>query len=164
MATTLEHEQAYAANSVAVMAMMQDPDFIRLKCDRTGSLETSVEVTVGEDGSSVLLSTRVLPAKVPAAAKSFVGETLTITERQEWTPLSPDGTATASVSVDFGAPMSFTATMSMRAGSSGTVVRTHGSFKASIPFLGGKIEAVAAEQTIRYLDVEEAVGNEWLAG
>lgn len=163
MATSFEHTQTFASDPATVMAMLRDPDYIRLKCDRTGSLSTTVDVVDGPDGGVVLTSTRVLPAKVPSAAKAFVGETLTVTEVQTWGPLAEDGSATATGSVDFGAPMAFSATITLTASGTSTVVHTAGSFKASVPFVGGQIERGAAEQTAKYLTVEEQVGNAWLS-
>lgn len=163
MATPFTHEQAYDRDPATVMAMLQDVDFIRAKCERTGSLETTATVTPTDDGGCTIVSTRVLPAEVPAAAKAFVGETLTITETQVWTAPGPDGSRSAQVSVDFGAPMAFSSTMTLEPSGTGTRVHTQGSFKASVPFVGGKIESSAAEQTARYLDKEQLVGNEWLA-
>lgn len=163
MATSFDHTQSFPGDPATVMAMMRDPDYIHRKCERTGSMETTVEVQDGPGGGVILTSTRVLPAKVPAAAKAFVGETLTVTEVQTWTPLAADGTASATGQVDFGAPLTFTAQLSLSAGGAGTVVRTQGSFKASVPFVGGQIERGAAEQTEKYLSVEEQVGNEWLS-
>lgn len=164
MATSFTHEQAYAADPATVMAMLQDVDFIRAKCERTGSLETTATVTPGPDGACTIVSTRVLPAEVPAAARAFVGETLTVTETQVWSAPAADGSRSAQVAVDFGAPMTFSSTMTLAPAEGGTRVRTEGSFKASVPFVGGKIESSAAEQTARYLVKEEQVGNEWLAG
>jgi hypothetical protein len=37
VATKLEFEQNYPAGPEAVMAMLKDPEFIRLKCDRTAA-------------------------------------------------------------------------------------------------------------------------------
>jgi hypothetical protein len=163
MATSFEHTQEFAGDPATVMAMMRDPDYIRLKCERTGSLSTTVDVQDGSDGGVVLTSTRVLPAKVPSAAKAFVGETLTVTEVQTWGPLADDGTATATGSVDFGAPLAFEATITLASSGASTTIRTTGSFKASVPFVGGQIERGAAEQTEKYLTIEEQVGNEWLS-
>ena len=38
-------------------------------------------------------------------------------------------------------------------------ITTTGKFTASVPFIGGKIEKVAAEQTSRYLNAEEKVAR-----
>lgn len=60
--------------------------------------------------------------------------------------------------------MSFIGTLELSPGAqTNTTITTRGKFTASVPFIGGKIEKVAAEQTQRYLVAEERVGNEWLA-
>ncbi|MDP1878791.1 MAG: DUF2505 domain-containing protein [Actinomycetota bacterium] len=164
MATSFQHEQTFHADPAAVMAMLRDPDYIRTKCDRTGSMDTTVSVEDGPDGGCVITSVRVLPAKLPSAVKKFVGDTITVTERQEWAAPGPDGAASAAGTVEFSAPMAFTATITLEADGPATRVRTEGSFKASVPFVGGSIEGTAADLTRKYLEVEQAVGNEWLAG
>lgn len=145
------------------MAMLKDPEYIRTKCDRTGSLRTEVDVSDAADGGVTLTIVRVLPADVPAVAKKFVGDTITVTETQVWTPLSADGLASAAGTVDFSAPLSLKAAVTLSAAGTGTVVRTSGSIKASVPFVGGTIESSAADLMAKYLNVEQTVGNEWLA-
>jgi hypothetical protein len=163
VATKLEFEQNYAGDPAAVMAMLKDPEFVRLKCDKTGSRETTAATEDSADGGCIITSTRVLPSKVPAAAAAFVGETLNVTEVQTWTAPDADGSASADVSVDFGAPITFTSHMTLAASPTGTIVLTKGEFKAGVPFIGGMIENGAHEQTSKYLAVEETLGNEWLA-
>ncbi len=163
VATKFEHDQQFNGDPTAVMAMLKDPDYVNLKCDRTGSLETKVDIVATPDGGAVLTCSRVLPANVPSAAKKFVGDTITVTETQTWTPQASDGTASASGVVEFSAPLSFTAAVSLSASGTGTLVRTTGSFKAGIPFIGGTIEGIAVDMTAKYLNVEQTVGNEWLA-
>lgn len=163
MATKFEHDQQFDGAPAAVMAMLKDPDYVNLKCDRTGSLKTTVDIAPTADGGVVLTCSRVLPANVPSAAKKFVGDTITVTETQTWTPQAADGSASATGVVEFSAPLSFSAEVSLSANGTGTLVRTTGSFKARIPFIGGTIEGIAVDMTTKYLNVEETVGNEWLA-
>lgn len=163
MATRLTHEQMFAGDPATVMAMFRDPAYVELKCQRTGSRETTVVVVETLDGGCVITSTRVLPARVPAVAAPFVGETLTVTEIQTWGMLDADGMALATATVDFGAPMTFSGRITLSPSANGSLVITEGQFKASVPFVGGKIEQGGVEQTRRYLDVEEGVGNEWLS-
>jgi len=163
VATKFTHAQQFNGSPDVVMAMLRDPDYVTEKCDRTGSLETTASIEETDDGGCVITSVRVLPAKVPSAAKKFVGETITVTETQRWTPLAADGSASAEATVEFSAPMSFAATITLAGSDGGSVITTSGAFKASVPFIGGSIEGSAAELTTKYLDVEESVGNEWLA-
>jgi hypothetical protein len=146
VATKFHYEQSYDADPSTVWAMLSDPAFIT------------------DDGGCTLTSTRVLPANLPAVAKPFVGDTLTVKETQVWTAPAPDGSRTATTSVEFSAPMSFIADMTLTPSGTGSVVTTHGDFTASVPFVGGKIEGVAVHETTRYLEKEQLVGREWLAG
>jgi hypothetical protein len=51
--------------------------------------------------------------------------------------------------------------LSLTPATDGSSVQTQGTFKASVPFVGGTIESVAAEQTEKYLKAEERVAAEW---
>ena len=162
MATSLSCEQAFAADPTTVMAMLRDPAYVREKGERTGSFDISVDVTATDDGGVVITSTRSMPAEVPSYAAPFVGDTITITEVQTWGPPAADGTATADVTVDFNSPLAYRGTITLSSAGDGSVARNEGSFKASVPFVGGKVEKVAAEMTEKYLAKEATVGAEWL--
>lgn len=162
MATSFAYVQHFTAPPARVLAMLQDQAYVELRCERTGSLKTTAGVTGEPGGDCTVSSTRILPADVPAAAKSFVGDTLKVNETQVWSALAEDGSASAVLSVDFGGPLTFTGSVTLAADGDSTRVQTQGEFKASIPFIGGKIEKIAAEQTERYLRTEESVGAEWL--
>lgn len=164
MATKLDFEQTFAADPTTVMTMLRDPEYVTLKGERTGSFDISVEVTEAPDGGVVITSTRSMPAEVPSYATPFVGDTLTITETQRWSAPAADGSAVADVTVEFAAPLAYRGTIALSGGADGTVARNLGEFKASVPFVGGKVEKVAAEMTEKYLAKEAAVGGEWLAG
>lgn len=161
MAKKFTHTQSFGSDPVSVFTMLRNPEYVQAKCAATGSLETTVDVSESADGSVTITSTRVLPADVPAAAKKFVGETISATETQEWSPAAVDGSRTATVGVDFSGPLSFSGRLALRPFGDGSEVVTEGSFKASVPFVGGTIESVAAEQTARYLGAEERVAAEW---
>jgi hypothetical protein len=167
MPTQFDFAQSFTGSPLTVFAMLSQEDFILAKCSATGSLsaEASVAQVPIDGGETVtLISTRVLPADLPGPARSLVGDTITVTETQIWTPPAPDGSRTATITVDFSAPMTFSGTLHLSPGGQATTtITTRGKFTASVPFIGGKIEKVAAEQTQRYLVAEERVGNEWLA-
>jgi hypothetical protein len=164
VATKLVYEQNFAGEPAVVMAMFRDPAYVQEKGERTGSHGVTVEVVDTDDGGVAITSMRTMPSNVPSFAAPFVGETLTVTEVQTWGPPADDGSATAAVTVAFSAPISYHGSIVLTAGASGSIARTEGEFKAGVPFVGGKIEKVASEQTERYLVKEETVGAEWLAG
>lgn len=142
--------------------LLANEEFILAKCAATGSLSATASVTPGQDGSMTLVSTRVLPADLPGPARSLVGDTITVTETQIWTPPGPDGSRSAQVKVEFSGPMKFEGGLQMIPAADATNISTTGKFTASVPLIGGKIEKVAAEQTARYLNAEERVARERL--
>ena len=164
MATTLDFSQTYDAQPSTVRAMITDAEFINLRATKTGSTTVDSEVINEPGGGTTVVVTRTMPANVPSYAKSFVGETLTITERQEWAVPAADGTGTAVATAALSAPLAFTGSMSITTDGSVTTVRTFGEYKASVPFVGGKVEEMAKEQTVRYLTKEQEIGRDWLNG
>ena len=164
MATTLDFSQTYDAQPSTVRAMITDAEFINLRATKTGSTPVDSEVINEPGGGTTVVVTRTMPANVPSYAKSFVGETLTITERQEWALPAADGTGTAVATAELSAPLAFTGSMSITTDGSVTTVRTFGEYRASVPFVGGKVEEMAKEQTVRYLTTEQEIGRDWLNG
>lgn len=162
MATTLEYDQQLPADAPRVLALLQDPEFVRAKAERTGAFDISVDVTSHPDGRVSITSTRSMPAEVPSYAAAFVGEHLTVTETQVWAAPEPSGNCTAQVTVDFHAPLSYVGTIDLTGSDGTTTLRNRGTFSASVPFVGGKVERVAAEMTQKYLAKETAVATERL--
>lgn len=163
MATQINDVQRYRASPADVFAMLCDPAFIERKGEASGSIEVSADVE-SEGDSVVLVSRRVLPAKLPSFAKSLVGETITLIETQKWGPASQDGSRAAKFHVDFGKnPISFNGEITLSEDGADTTLTTTGVIKASVPLFSGKIEAVALDWTRRYLRKELSVGTEWLA-
>ena len=161
MSTSFQFDQTFPGTPGAVLAMLQDGDYVRQRCDRTGSQDTTVDITGTPGQDCVVKSVRVLPT--PASAKAFVGDTITVTETQTWSAPQADGSASATTIVEFGGPMVFNGTLTLTGAGDSTTVGTSGDFKASIPFMGGKMEKAALEQTERYLKAEEGIGQEWLS-
>ena len=163
MPTELSYDQTFTADPATVLAMLQDAAYVQEKGERTGSRDITVDVSAAPGGGTVMTCTRSMPAEVPSYAAPFVGDTITITEVHTWGPPAADGSAFADVTVEFNSPISYRGTIALSGGPAGTVVSNSGSFKANVPFVGGKVERVAADQTERYLTKEVTVGNEWLA-
>lgn len=160
MATSFTLDQEFSADPATVMTMLRDPDYVRTKAERTGGHDVTVEVTDTADGGVTISSTRTMPAEVPSYAKSFVGDSLTITEVQVWGPLAADGTAAAAVTVDFHAPISYKGSITMAATAGGTRLTNAGEFKASVPFVGGKVERLCADQIDASITREAVVAAE----
>jgi hypothetical protein len=162
MGTTIHVTQSFAAPALAVRAMMTDPDYIRVRAEQTGATDVSVAVSSRTDGCIVVSVDRTLPAQVPSFAAALVGDSLTVSEEQTWQPLSADR-CTADLKARFSGPLSFTGSMQVIGAGDRTTVTTVGELKASVPFIGGRIEGLAKEQIERYLAAEEQVAADWLA-
>lgn len=162
MSTEFLFTQDLPSDPDSIFNLLKREDFILAKCEATGSMSTTASVDVSDESVTVISNTRQLPADLPAPAKSLVGDTITVTETQKWSPAQPDGSRQATVSVEFSGPMKFEGNLRLAPCDSGSTITTTGKFTASVPFIGGKIEKVAAEQTERYLAAEERIARQWL--
>lgn len=164
MAKEVNVVQSFPADVSKTFAWLSNPDAITRVCNATGSLDSTVDVVPESLTGSVRITTvRVLPADVPAAARSLVGETITVTESQVWSPAQPDGSRTARVEVSFTGPLGFAGELTLRPTSSGCELVTRGRMKASVPLIGSTIESVAVEGSEKYLRVQERLGLEELS-
>jgi len=97
-----------------VFAILAQEEFILAKCAATGSLSAQARVSqAGLNEGQTLTSIRVLPADLPAPARSLVGDTIKVTETQVWSAPEPNGSRTATVSVEFSGPMGFVGTLEL---------------------------------------------------
>jgi hypothetical protein len=159
MSTRFTVTQEYASPSDAVLAMLTDENYARIRAERTGAVEVSVRRDVVGDVVTMVIE-RSLPAQVPGFAKSLVGDVISVTEEQVWSPAG-----SARFTATFSAPMSASGTITVESsGPQSTVVRTIGEVRASVPLIGGKLEGLAREQLERYLNAEIAIATAWLAG
>ncbi len=163
MSKKISGELHFEADPATVYAMISDQAYVQAKNERTGGQNVEAAVTDnGADGATIVVS-RDLPAEIPSFAKKFVGEKISTTQTDSWGPADDDGNYAAKFHVDFGkAPIVIDGTMSITADGSGAVLRVAADVKASVPFVGGKLEGVAAEQFDRAVRNEQPIGAEWL--
>lgn len=164
MATKLDMTQTFPADIAVVRALQADPAYITFRGERTGATSVTADVVTQPDGGLLITIVRVLPADVPSYAKSMIGDSITVTEHYAWSAPAADGSATGTLTAEFSAPISCTAALTMRPDGANTLLTTVGEYKASIPFVGGKVEDLAKQQTVRYLEKEQSLAVKWLAG
>ncbi|MBU6278147.1 MAG: DUF2505 family protein [Actinomycetales bacterium] len=155
-------EFSWVAAPENVYDIFTDESFQRQLAASTGSLEVQVRVNQSPSGRIVQTS-RVLPAQVPSFARPLVGETVRVEEEQRWQALENQRT-TADLRITFSGPLVGQGTFELRPGSEpGTTQgRFALTFKANVPFVAGKVEALIAEQIEQYLQVQAALVTEWL--
>jgi hypothetical protein len=154
----------YAATPHEVFAMLADEAFQTRKCEATGALNHTVSISAQGD-RTVIVSSRDLPTDdFPAFVKSLVGDSLAITETQDWGPPGTDGTRHGTLTVDIaGAPIDLDGTLSLAAAGHGSVESVQGDLKARIPIFGGQIEKAAAPAIESAINIEREIGQAWLA-
>jgi len=154
----------YAATPDEVFAMFADEDFQNRKCIATGARRHSVSI-IAKGGRTVIVSHRDMPtADFPDFVRSMVGDTLAVTETQDWGPADPDGSRQGKLTVDLsGGPIDLAGNLAMAPGGKGTIETVEGDLKARIPLIGGKIEKAAAPAINSAIRVERETGELWLA-
>ena len=154
----------YTATPDEVFSMFAEEEFQNRKCKATGALSHTVSITT-QGERTIIVSTRELPSHhFPHFVKSMVGETLHVTETQDWGRSGADGTRRGTLTVDIaGAPVHLHGTLSLAPGGPGSVETIEGDLKARIPFLGGRVEVAAAPAVQSAIRVEGETGATWLA-
>ena len=154
----------YAATPEAVFAMLADEDFQGRKCTATGARRHSVSISENGD-HTVIVSTRDLPTDgFPDFVKNMVGDTLVVTETQDWGPPGTEGSRQGSLNVEIaGAPVELAGTLSLAPGGQGTVETVEGDLKARVRLLGSMVENAAAPAIRSAIRVESETGQNWLA-
>lgn len=146
-----------------VFALRATEDFQEERLARSGALRHSHQVTtVGE--RTVITTTRAMPtAQFPDAARRLVGNELVIHETQDWGPPAADGSRQARVSLQVdGAPVTLKGTLDVLPNGAGSRQQLRAELKASIPFVGGKIESAAAPAIAYGFHLESEIVNERL--
>lgn len=163
MGKDVKWTQTYNSSAENAFAVLSDREFLTALAHDTGSLEASVEVTSGTDDSVTITNSRTFPAEVPSYAKSFVGDTISVTEQQNWGAPTADGARTGTFEVTFGsAPVAFHGTLALD-GNNPCTVTTEGTIKASLPLVGGKIEGLVSDQIGAYMNEMESHASKRLS-
>lgn len=155
-------EFIWTADPESVYNVFTRADFQRALAARTGSLHVDVNVSESPQGR-VIQTSRTLPAQVPSFARPLVGETVRVDEEQRWqAPLG--GSSSADLHITFSGPLVGRGSIDLRPGPApGTTTgRFALTFKANVPLVGGKVEALIAEQIEQYLQVQAALVAEEL--
>ncbi len=138
-----------------------DPEYVMWKHENMAAHDVAVDVT-RTSASTVVRSSRELPAEVPAVAQKLVGSSIRVVEVHTWGAAQADGTRSGTVEASFpGAPMSVSGTLALRPDGTGAALDVAITCRASVPLVGGKLEQIVGEQFMRALAKEESIAPEW---
>lgn len=148
----------FAASVPVVFAMLTDRVFLRAVCLASDPLEHEVSV----DGLRTA-SRRVMPT--PSVVSRLAGPTMTIVDEIAWEPdgVGPGRRGAAHISVE-GLPAELLGTVTLLEGGRGSVLSYDGELTVNIPFLGPGLAKQAAPLLLEALELQQRVGEEYLAG
>jgi hypothetical protein len=161
----LSAEIRYDADPATVFAMLADPDFQELKCAATGALDHEVEIEEYDDGGAAIRTNRTMPTdNIPDFVRTFVGQTLTVVQVDDWQPAAADGSREGTTVVEIkGSPVRLAAAMTLGPDGGGSRQTIDGDLKASVPIVGGRIEKAIEPALQAAIRVEQREGRTWLA-
>ncbi|MFZ2625239.1 MAG: DUF2505 domain-containing protein [Propionibacterium sp.] len=153
MEISAHHE--YAAEPAVVHAMLTNPEWLSAVLDRSGATRNDVHV----DANTSRIRAEIA---APGQIQRFTGPTLTVEQTFVWQQVADgwDGTIEANPAK---LPAKLEGVATIRAGGAGTVVDYSGQFNVSVPLLGRKLEKLAEPEVMSVINLQQEVGNEWLA-
>ena len=144
-----------------VRAMLGDPEFRQAVCTYQQVEDSGVTIEEYDDGSmTVDLERTYGTTLVPSFARKFVGATIDLVQREEW---STPTEATFDVSIP-GKPGEMHGTARLVQNGADTVENIAMDVRVSIPLVGGKLEDLIAGLLKDAFRAENKVGLKWLAG
>jgi hypothetical protein len=155
-------ELRYPGRSVQeVRGLLADPDFRKAVCTYQGVEDSAVSVEEYDDGSmTVDLERTYGTALVPSFARRFVGTTIDLVQREEWT--SPTEAA-FEVSIP-GKPGEMTGSATLAQDGPDTVETVRMDVRVTVPLVGAKLEDMVAGLLRDAFRAENKVGIKWLDG
>jgi hypothetical protein len=155
MSTKLAKKLTYDAPAEAVAAMLDDVAFREAVLERQRVVRGSVDI----DGDVARIEQVRSADDIPAFARKFVGDEIVIVQTETWT--SAHG-ADVELAIP-GKPGEAVGTLTLVEADGTTTETVELAVSVRIPLVGGKIEAMIADMVGHALDVEHAVGVEWLS-
>ncbi|MFR9730342.1 DUF2505 domain-containing protein [Saccharopolyspora sp. MS10] len=168
MGRRIEHRSTSEWPASQVHAALIDIAYLRERlAELGGSRHELVEHAV--DGSAVRFQVRqgVRRSSLPPVARTVAGAGDLVIDRSESWRCEQDGVYSGEIAAEVaGAPCTIAGSMWLRdldgvAGASELVVE--GQVRVNVPFVGGKLEDLVADQVQKLLAAEERFTTEWLA-
>ena len=132
-------------------------------CQESGALSYEVLIEHAADGGARVQVQRVMPAQVPDFIRRFVGDSISISQVEQWSAPGPAGVRTAMVNVTVkGQPASMTGSITLSPAPAGATELVTGEVKVGIPFLGRQIEPEIVKVIEAAVRIEQRVGQDWV--
>lgn len=147
----------FAADVPTVFAMLTDRVFLRATCLASEPLDHSVDVE-----GTVTRTRRVMPT--PSVVARFTGPTMAVVDQITWHPDGGSGSRTgdALITVE-GLPARLVGSVRLGAGGRGAVLDYDGELTVDVPLIGPGLARQAAPLLLEALEIQQRVGDQFLA-
>ncbi|MFC6152585.1 DUF2505 domain-containing protein [Nocardioides yefusunii] len=159
MTKRITQQLTYDAPLADVAAMLREETFRDAVCARQRVLNHTVTVHADGDAADVQITREQKVEGIPSFATKFVGESITITTRENWADLT---TGTYDVGIP-DKPGHISGAVSLTEVDGKTVETVDLKIQVSVPLVGGKLEAIVADLLEAALRTEHEVGVKHLA-
>jgi len=130
-------------------------------CRQSGALSFEVAVTPTADGGAEVRVDRVMAPDVPDFIRSFVGESISIRQVEQWTAPDAQGTRRGAIRITIkNQPASMVAEAVLTNAGSGSKLVVAGDVKVAIPIFGRKVEPQIVKVIESALRIEQRVDNQ----
>ena len=163
MSVTVRARHEYDHPLAKVWEAFSDPDFYQQKFEGLGHREVEV-VSAENDGDDFRIEiSREVPVEVPRVLRGLLGEWNTLLQSEHWRPAGKSAYRNELTIDARGVPAVMTGTMKLSAQGKGCVNEVAITVRASVPLVGGKLEALVARDTEATLAAEYEFIRDWLA-
>ncbi|UVJ40733.1 DUF2505 domain-containing protein [Arthrobacter sp. CJ23] len=147
-----------------VAAIFVNEEFLRHTSEFVGGTLESFTIDGDTAGAFSTTAVRTLPTtRLPDIARKFVGDSLTVTQNEQWDAPAADGSRVSNITMKIsGAPLDVTAVQRLVADGGSTRVELEGTVSSSVPFLGGKIADAAEPMVGKALNIQSQQAQAWL--
>ncbi|ANN20984.1 hypothetical protein SD37_38960 [Amycolatopsis orientalis] len=163
MASRIEHRTTFSADLASAWDAVASEAALRARLEQIGGDDAELlEYVPAEDGVRYKLRQGISSDKLPSAVRTLHRGDLVVEREQIWRAGGAGYTGGATASVH-GVPGEITAKTSLTGDGEQTTLVNSGEVKVRIPFVGGKLENVIAEQVVKLLEREAEFVAKWLA-
>lgn len=147
-----------------VTAVFVNEDFLRHTSELVGGTLESFAVDGDTAGAFSTTTVRTIPTnRMPDLARKFVGESLKVTQLENWDAPAADGSRLSNITLKVaGAPLDVSAVQRLVADGGSTRIELEGTVTSSVPFLGGKIADAAEPMVGKALNIQSTQAQAWL--
>lgn len=162
MSTKIDLEHRFAKGVANVWKMYSDRAFFERKYKDAGysNIEVLDYQTSAKGFSITCRYDAGSDAPMPDFAKKFIGERITVVQTDAWDAASKTGKITTEIK---GAPVKVTAEMRLEGDAKSAVNRMKWTLACGIPLVGGKLEALLAEDVKVKSQRDQKVSSKILA-